>query len=186
MMEFIETDIAGVFIIEKELHRDNRGYFSRVFCREEFSRIRKNIEFVQSNTSYNAKAGTTRGLHFQHPPFAECKLVNCVQGSAADVIVDLRKGSSSFLKHIVVEISAKNERMVFIPEGCAHGFQTLEDNTRLFYQHTAFYQPGREGGLRYDDPQLGIKWPGIPTSISDKDQCYALITADYDGLEVQS
>lgn len=185
-MQFIETDLAGVFVVEKELLRDDRGYFARAFCREEFSRIREGIEFVQSNTSQNKKAGTTRGLHFQRPPFAECKLVSCIQGSAVDVIVDVRKGSTSFLKHIMVEISAENERMVFIPEGCAHGFQTLEDNTRLFYQHTAFYQPGYEDGLRYNDPRLDIQWPTTATNMSEKDQHYALITHDYEGLEVQS
>lgn len=185
-MKFIETALAGVFIVEKELHRDDRGFFARSFCREEFARVRYGIEFVQSNISQNKIAGTTRGLHFQRPPYAECKLVGCLQGSALDVVVDIRRGSSSFLKHIAVEISADNERMIFIPEGCAHGFQTLEDNTRLSYQHTAYYEPGYEGGLRYNDPRLAIEWPLAATSISDKDQQYALIGEGYEGLEVSS
>ena len=163
---------------------DQRGFFARTFCKHEFSRIRENIEFVQSNVSQNHNAGTLRGMHFQLPPYAEAKLISCINGSALDVIVDVRQGSDTFLKHVSVELKADNERMIFVPEGFAHGFQTLEDNTRLMYQHTAYYQPDAEAGLRYDDPELAIQWPLRNITISEKDTAYPLITDAFDGIQV--
>jgi len=183
-MRFTETKLPGAFLIEWEPHRDERGFFARTFCQHEFSRIRDGLEFVQSNVSHNHKAGTTRGMHYQFPPHAEAKLVSCIRGSALDVVVDIRTGSSTFLQYFSVELTADNERMIFIPEGFAHGFQTLQDNTRLMYQHSAFYEPGSEAGLRYDDPVLGIAWPLTDVMVSEKDTAYPLINDSFSGIQV--
>ena len=136
------------------------------------------------NVSQNHKAGTVRGMHFQRPPYMEAKLVTCIKGSALDVIIDIRQGSDTFLKHVSVELTADNERMIFIPEGFAHGFQTLEDNTRMMYQHTAYYQPGSEAGLRHDDPVLAIQWPLRNITISKKDTAYPLVDDLFCGIQV--
>lgn len=182
-MNIQETALPGAFIIEWEPHVDQRGFFARTFCRQEFSKIRNDIEFVQSNVSHNEKAGTTRGMHFQLPPFTEAKLISCIRGSALDVIIDIRQWSDTFLQHITVDLTADNERMVFVPEGFAHGFQTLEDNTRLAYHHTAYYQPGSEGGLRYNDSRLGIQWPVKDIIISEKDATYPLLDDEFTGIQ---
>lgn len=181
-MKFTPSTLQGVYVIELDFKSDERGGFARVFCKEEFSQIKHSKEFVQSNQSWNTKSGTLRGLHYQMPPFREIKLVRCIKGCVMDVVVDLRRDSATFLKHVVVELSEENKRMIYIPEGFAHGFQTLTDHTELIYSHTEYYTPNAEGGLRYNDPTLGIKWPVPPVVISERDKNYPLINKEFKGI----
>ena len=184
-MRLSETTLPGAYVVEWEPHTDERGFFARTFCQREFAVIREGITFVQANVSHNRSAGTTRGMHFQYPPAAEAKLIACVAGAVVDVIVDIRRGSATFLEHIAVELTATNDRMLFVPEGFAHGFQTLVPDTRLMYHHTEFYEPGSEGGLRYSDPRLGIAWPHAEVTISDKDAAYPLIDGSFAGIALE-
>lgn len=181
-MIFKTTDLEGAFIVELEPFQDDRGLFARTFCKEEFEKIGQKIEFVQINHSRNTNKGTLRGMHYQKAPHTEAKLVRCISGAVIDVIVDIRKNSPTYLKHVSVELSAQNMRMIFIPEGFAHGFQTLEDQTELIYHHTAFYSPHAEAGLRFDDPKLNITWPLTPSTMSKKDAAYPLIDASFKGI----
>jgi len=181
-MIFHETGLKGAYIIELEPFTDDRGLFARTFCKREFAEIGHSKEFVQFNHSHNHLRGTLRGMHFQLPPNAEIKLIRCIRGSVYDVIVDLREASPTFLKYIGVELSARNMQMIYVPEGFAHGFQTLEDQTELLYHHTAFYAPGQEGGISYKDPLLGIRWPLPPSSMSEKDQNYPFLAPTFSGL----
>ena len=158
-MKFIPTILNGSFTIQLDPINDERGWFARYFCKKEFSTIGHEKEWVQMNHSFSLKKGTLRGMHFQKPPHSEVKLVRCIQGSVFDVIIDLRKDSPTFLKWFGTELSAENKLMMYIPEGFAHGFQTLEDNSGLLYMHTAYYSPEAEDGLRYNDPQVNISWP---------------------------
>jgi dTDP-4-dehydrorhamnose 3,5-epimerase len=174
-VRFFETKLAGAYIIEPEPHQDNRGLFARTFCAREFRAHGLGDGLVQCNTSWNALKGTVRGLHYQAPPSPEAKLVRCTAGSLWDVIVDLRPDSPTYLAHIGVELTAKGRQALYIPEMFAHGFQTLEDGTEVFYQMSEFYAPELARGLRYDDPKLGIKWPVAIASISDKDRAWALL-----------
>jgi dTDP-4-dehydrorhamnose 3,5-epimerase len=174
-MRFVGLDLAGAFIVEPEPHRDERGLFARTFCTDEFSDRGLNGAFVQNSTSWNAKSGTLRGMHFQRPPAAEAKLVRCTAGRIWDVIVDLRPGSPTFHRHAGIQLSAENRLALYIPEGFAHGFQTLDDGSEVFYQMTRRYAPDLAGGLRYDDPTLGIEWPLVPTVISERDRSWPLI-----------
>ncbi len=172
-MIFEETNLKSSFVIFPKTIKDNRGEFSRFFCKQEFKKIGLEKEFVQINHSYNLLKGTIRGMHFQKSPFEESKLIRCVRGSVLDVIIDLRPESNTYLKHFAVELSADNKKMIYIPTGFAHGFQTLQENTELIYHHTEYYKPEFETGIRYNDPQLGIKWPLTVTGISDKDKNYS-------------
>jgi dTDP-4-dehydrorhamnose 3,5-epimerase len=181
-MIFRETPLKGAYIIEPEPYRDERGIFARLYCKEEFLAIGHDKEFVQSNLSVNHMKGTFRGLHYQRPPFAEIKLIRCSKGAVYDIIVDLRKGSSTFLHHFSVVLTGENMNMLYVPEGFAHGFLTLEDDSRMTYQHTAFYKPGFEAGLRHDDPALQVKLPEKPLIISDKDLDHPLITETFKGI----
>jgi len=181
-MKINPTLIAGVYTIDLDIYTDDRGGFARTFCQKEFSAIGFDKHFVQINHSYNHLKGTLRGMHFQHPPYQETKLIRCIKGSVIDVVVDIRKGSPTFLKNIKVELSSDNKRMILIPEGCAHGFQTLEDQTELIYHHTAFYTPNSEGGLRYNDPLLNIQWTLQTSVISNKDQSYPLLNQHFIGI----
>ncbi len=174
-MEFIKTPIEGLFLIHHKILEDERGLFTRTFCKNEFSSIGFTKEFVQFNHSYNLLKGTVRGMHFQNAPFAETKLIRCVEGSVYDVAVDLRKDSQTYLQYFGIELSKANINSILIPEGFAHGFQTLENNTALIYHHTAFYTPGADCGIRYDDPALHISWPLPVSKISTKDKNYPLI-----------
>ena len=174
-MRFTAANLEGAWVVEPELHEDSRGGFARTFCAREFRSHGLVESFVQCNISWNARAGTFRGLHYQLPPSCEVKLVRCTAGSLWDVIVDLRPDSPTYLRHIGVELTAKNRRALYIPEMFAHGFQTLEDGTEIFYQMGEFYAPKLAGGLRYDDPKLGIKWPLPVASISDKDLGWTLL-----------
>jgi dTDP-4-dehydrorhamnose 3,5-epimerase len=174
-MHFIETALQGAFIVELQPHKDERGFFARTFCAREF-RAQGLIEtFVQCNTSWNSQKATVRGLHYQLPPSCEVKLVRCTAGALWDVIVDLRPASPTYLQHIGVELTAANRKALYIPEMFAHGFQSLEDGTEVFYQMSEFYTPGLARGLRYDDPKLGIEWPLPASAISGKDEAWALL-----------
>ncbi len=176
-MIFAETELPGAFIIELAPHTDQRGFFARTFCRREFEKHGLVPLVAQGNTSYNVKRGTIRGMHYQVAPALESKLVRCVRGAILDVIVDLRVGSPTYLRHVAVELTADNRRALYLPPLCAHGFQTLADDTEVFYQVGEVYTPECERGARYDDPALGIPWPLPVTVISDKDRRWPLIEA---------
>lgn len=168
-MRFISSHLEGVWIIEPEPHTDERGLFARTFCVHEFAEHGLQTSFVQCSTSWNAKAGTLRGLHYQLQPAAEAKLVRCTAGSLFDVAVDLQPDSKTYLQYIAVELSARNRRAIYIPEMFAHGFQSLEDDTEVFYQISEFYAPELSAGVRYNDARLAIKWPRPVSTISAKD-----------------
>lgn len=183
-MKFSETSLQGAFIVQPEPFKDDRGFFARVFCKKEFSEIGHDHEFVQINHSMNKVKGTVRGLHYQVPPYAETKLVRCISGKVFDVIVDLREGSSTYLKHFSVELSDENMTMIYIPSGFAHGFQTLTDNAQLIYHHTAFYAPGFEGGINFQDPALQINWPFPAVNLSERDKNHKFLTIDFKGIKL--
>jgi len=169
-MKFLKTALKGAYIIELEAAEDERGYFSRTFCRREFAEQGLNYEVAQCSISYNARRGTLRGMHYQVEPHREAKLVHCVGGSLYDVIVDLRPESDTYCRWIGVELSPLKRRLLYVPEGFAHGFQTLEDNTTVYYQISEFYAPQSARGVRWDDPAFGIKWPLSNPIISEKDR----------------
>jgi dTDP-4-dehydrorhamnose 3,5-epimerase len=171
-MIFTATALKDAFIIDIEPRNDSRGFFSRTFCQREFAAHGLKPVIAQGNIAFNHKKGTLRGMHFQCPPAAETKFVRCTRGAILDIIVDLRPESPTYMQHIEVELSADNHRALYVPERFAHGYQALEDNTETSYQMGEFYAPGDEGGLRYDDPGLGLKWPMPVTVISDKDQTW--------------
>lgn len=171
-MIFRQTKLKGAYIIEPEPFQDERGLFARTFCRREFEKIGHAKEFVQFNHSHTVQKGTIRGLHYQLPPHSEIKLIRCVRGGVYDMIVDLRPHSPTFLEYIGIELTDKNMRTIYVPEGFAHGFQTLEKDTDLIYHHTAYYAPEAESGLRFDDPKIGIEWPLPPSVLSEKDKNY--------------
>jgi dTDP-4-dehydrorhamnose 3,5-epimerase len=171
-MIFTETKLKGTYRIDLDLRKDDRGFFARSFCQQEFAAHGLNKIIAQSNVSYNAKKGTLRGMHFQIAPKAEAKLVRCTRGAIYDVIVDLRPRSQTYCAWTAVELTAENGRMLYIPEGFAHGFQTLEDDTEVFYQMFEFYSPEHARGVRWDDPSFGIIWPLTDPIISEKDKSY--------------
>lgn len=168
-MKFNPTGIAGAFIIELELHKDRRGFFARTFCVKEFEAQGAIANFVQCNISFNHIKGTLRGMHYQVSPSQETKLVRCTRGAIYDVIVDLRSHSPTYLARVAVELTSENRYALYVPAQCAHGFQTLEDNTEVFYQMGDFYQPEYDAGVHYSDPTFEIEWPLSVTEISDKD-----------------
>lgn len=170
-MLFTETEVRGAFSIGLEKREDDRGFFARSWCRREFEAHGLDPALVQCNVSYNKRRGTLRGMHYQDPR-PEPKLVRCTRGSIHDVVLDLRSGSSSFLKHAALTLSSDNHMALFIPAGCAHGFLTLEDDTEVFYQMGEYFEPGGAQGVRYDDPAFGIRWPGEALVISDRDRSY--------------
>lgn len=171
-MRFQETRLKGAFTIDLEAIEDERGLFARSFCEREFSELRLNPKIAQCNISFNRRRGTLRGMHYQAAPHEEAKVVRCTAGAAYDVIIDLRKGSPTFKQWIDVELTADNRRSLYIPEGFAHGFQTLEDNTELFYLMSEFYSPQCQQGVRWNDPAFGIRWPIADVIMSDKDRLY--------------
>lgn len=168
-MIFTETKLKGAFIIDIEKKGDNRGFFARAFCKNEFREHGLNPDIVQGNIAFSKEKGTLRGMHFQYPPAAETKLVRCTRGKIIDIIIDLRPESSTFLEHISVELSEDNYRALYVPERFAHGYQVLEDNTETSYQVGEFYTPGEEGGLPYNDPTFDLQWPMNVTELSEKD-----------------
>jgi len=181
-MKIKQTPLQDAFIIEPEPFKDDRGLFARVFCQHELRNILKGKNIVQINHSITKQKGAIRGMHFQYPPKAEIKMVKCLRGSVFDVIIDLRKGSSTFLKWHGETLSSENMKMLYIPEGLAHGFQTLEENSELLYLHTEFYSPEHEGGVRYNDLAINISWTLDVTDISEKDRNYPLLSQDFEGV----
>lgn len=183
-MTFTETHIAGAFVIHLSPYIDERGAFSRLFCEEELRQAGFNKKIVQINHSYNKEKGTLRGMHFQYPPFAETKIIRCVRGKVFDVLIDIRKKSPTFLQHFTIELSANVYNAICIPEGCAHGFQTLESDCELLYLHTNFYNKPSEGGIRFDDTAINIQWPLDPKNITLKDSNYPLLDFSFTGIDL--
>ena len=181
-MIFEETKLKDAFIISLHLLSDERGGFARTFCKKEFQQIGHTKEFVQFNHSYNNFKGTIRGMHYQAPPYQEIKLIRCVKGAVQDVIIDLRKNSPTFLQHISIELSEQNKKMIYVPEGFAHGFQTRCDQTELIYHHTEYYAPNSDDGLNYNDGALNIKWDLPVSMISEKDKNYNMINNNFKGM----
>jgi len=171
-MHFEETKIPGVLLIDLDRREDHRGFFARSWCQQEFSRHGLNARVVQINVGYTAKRGGMRGMHFQAAPNAEAKTARCTRGAIYDVAVDLRPDSPTFTQWFGAELTAGNHRILHIPEGCAHGYQTLADDTEMEYLTTAFYSPEDASGVRYDDPAFGVVWPLAISSISDADQSW--------------
>jgi dTDP-4-dehydrorhamnose 3,5-epimerase len=175
------TPISGVFLIESERREDARGWFSRTFCAEEFSDMGMKTSFVQCSTSFNEMRGTLRGLHYQTVPYVETKLVRCVRGAIFDVVVDIRPESSTFGKWVAAELSSDDGTMFYIPEGCAHGFQTLMPNTEIFYQISTPYREEHSAGIRWNDPSLKIDWPIANPILSLKDSELPILANNANG-----
>jgi dTDP-4-dehydrorhamnose 3,5-epimerase len=172
-MIFEPTSIDGAFVVKLEPHRDERGFFARTWCRDEYLDRGLEGELAQCSISFNARRGTLRGLHYQAPPHAETKLVRCTRGRVYDVIVDLRATAPTFKRWFATELSADNRNMIYIPRGLAHGFLTLEDHTELAYQMSTSYRPESARGVKYDDPQFAIDWPFEPVLIGARDLAHA-------------
>lgn len=175
-MKFAETPLKGAFVVDLDRLEDDRGFFARSFCEKEFAAHGLAPRFVQCNVSYNRRAGTLRGMHYQQAPDEEDKLVRCTMGAIHDVIVDIRPGSATRLKSFSIELSARNRTALFIPRGFAHGFQTLADDSEVFYQMSGFFQPGSARGMRWDDPALALDWPLANPILSEKDRGYPLLS----------
>lgn len=171
-MIFTETPLPGVFVIEPERLEDSRGFFARTWCQREFLAHGLNPRLVQCSISFNQQRGTLRGIHYQIAPYEEAKLVRCTAGAIFDVIIDLRPQFSTFRQHFVINLTASNHRLIYIPEGIAHGFLTLENNTEVFYQMSEFYSPECTRGVRWNDPAFGIVWPATVAVISERDRTY--------------
>ena len=165
-----ETKLSGVFIIEPKVFGDNRGWFYESYSQKALSDLGIDTVFVQDNRSYSAKKGTLRGLHCQKNPSSQAKLVSCTRGKIIDVAVDIRKDSPTYMKHIEVELSAENKRMLYIPKGCLHGFVTLTDDAELFYKVDELYSPENDRSIRFDDPEIGIDWGDDEHILSEKDK----------------
>lgn len=174
-MLFTETKLKGAYILDLERREDERGFFARAFCQNEFAEHGLKPIIAQANLAFNIKKGTLRGMHFQFPPAAESKLVRCTRGAILDIIVDLRPESPTYLQHISVELDEDNHRALYVPERFAHGYQALRDNTETSYQVGEFYAPACESGLMYNDPRLGLSWPLPVSVISPKDQKFRLL-----------
>lgn len=169
---FDETELPGSYIIEPERLDDERGFFARTWCEREVKAHNLECKIVQCNISFNNKKGTLRGMHYQVHPHAEAKLIRCTKGAIYDVIADLRMDSPTYMRHVSVILSADNRRMLYVPKGFAHGFQTLEDETEVFYQMSEFYSPTSARGFRWDDPAFQIAWPADIRTISSRDRSY--------------
>jgi dTDP-4-dehydrorhamnose 3,5-epimerase len=174
-MRFTTTAIVGAWVIDPDPREDERGRFLRAWCAKEFSE--QGIEFtpMQANLGFSVRKGTVRGMHFQESPAVEAKLIRCTRGAMFDVVVDRRPESSSYGKWIGVELTPENARMLFVPERCAHGYQTLQDHTEMYYMASAYYVPAAASGLRFDDPAIGVQWPLSPTMLSEQDRNWPLI-----------
>lgn len=175
-MNIVPLEIEGAFIIEIEKNTDKRGFFARSFDKKICKKLGMKTDFVQNNISFNKNKGTIRGMHYQKIPFQEAKLVRCVRGKVFEVILDLRKDSKTYKKWISEELSSDNYKLIYVPEGCALGFQTLEDETELFYQMSQYYEPEASLGVKWDDPAFNIKWPLEVTVISEKDSSLDLFS----------
>ncbi len=175
-LRFTPTCVVGAVVIDSILREDNRGHFSRSWCFKEFADAGVDFKPVQANTGFSLRQGTIRGMHFQVAPALEAKLVRCTRGALFDVVVDLRPDSSSRHKWFGIELSADNDQMLYIPEGCAHGYQTLENCTDLYYMTSQYFTPSAAHGVRYDDPAFGVEWPLTPTAISEQDRNWPLVS----------
>jgi dTDP-4-dehydrorhamnose 3,5-epimerase len=171
-MKFHQTTLKDAMLIDLERRGDDRGFFARTFCVDEFAANGLPTEFVQQNTSYSANKGTLRGMHFQRAPHAEDKLIRCLRGAIVDIIIDLRPGSPTYLKWEAFELNDENKRQLLVPKGFGHGFQTVSDHVEVTYLVSAKYTPSAEGGVRWNDAAFGIKWPLAPTDMSDKDKTW--------------
>jgi dTDP-4-dehydrorhamnose 3,5-epimerase len=169
-MIFAETGLAGVFEVYPEPHSDERGLFARTWCQKEFADRGLSGKLAQCSTSFNARRGTLRGLHYQAAPFAEAKLVRCTAGAIYDIALDLRESSTTFLQWHGAHLNSRNRHALYVPEGCAHGFLTIEDDSEVFYQMTEFYHAESARGVRWDDPAFDIVWPEKVAVISDRDR----------------
>jgi len=169
---FTSSRLQGVYTVDLAPIGDERGFFARTFCKKEFASRGLHDDWVQCNISFNQHSGTIRGMHYQRSPFGEVKLVQCIRGSIYDVVIDLRRASETYLQWEAFELNEQNRTMLYIPDGFAHGFQTLKDETEVFYQMGNYFQPDAAGGIRWDDPSLSIHWPLTCTIISDKDLSY--------------
>lgn len=184
-MNLISTNIAGVSIAETRIIQDKRGSFGRLYCENDLSAvIGKQIKIKQINQSRTTLVGAIRGLHFQYSPHSEIKMVRCLKGRVWDIALDLRKGSPTFLQWHALELSPENALLFIIPQGCAHGFQVLEPDSELLYLHTTSYMASAEGGVRFDDPTLGIPWPLPITDLSERDNQHPFINKDFLGLTI--
>ncbi len=181
-MKFTATRLQGLYVIDLQPVSDSRGWFARTYCKNEFAAIGHTKEWVQFNHSFTNKKGTIRGMHYQLPPYREIKMIRCISGAVLDVAIDLRTDSETFLSSVSVELNPGNKRMIYIPEGFAHGFQALTDNCELLYHHSAFYTPGAEGGIRYNDPSINIQWPLPVSDISERDQSHLLLNESFKGI----
>mgnify|MGYP001192393159 FL=1 len=180
-LNIIETNFQDLYIVDPNGFHDERGSFSRVFCQNELKDI-FSFNIKQINHSVTKKSGTVRGLHFQYEPNSEVKMVKCIKGSVLDVLVDIRKGSKTFLEIFYIELSEHNQKMIFIPKGFAHGFQTLEDDSELIYLHSSIYTPSNEGALNVLDKKLKIKWPKDIINLSERDKNHPHLTSKFKGI----
>lgn len=183
-MTFLETPLAGAYLITISPRGDSRGWFARTYCEREFSQIGHHAPWVQMNHSMTRQLGAIRGMHFQYQPHAEIKLVRCVAGRVFDVLVDLRAGSPTLGQWFGAELSAENGQMMYVPKGFAHGFQTLATDCQLLYCHSNFYEPQREGAVRFDDPKIGVQWPLPVTDISARDASHPLLDDPFVGITI--
>lgn len=181
-MKFIELPLSGSYVIELSPVVDKRGWFTRTYCKNEFAGIGHTKEWVQINHSFTEHTGTIRGMHYQIAPYREIKLLRCVAGSVYDVIVDLRKDSTTFLQWFGMELSASNKKMLYIPEGFAHGFQTLSENVELLYHHSEFYTPEAEAGIHFNDARIKIEWPLPVNVISERDAAFPYLNSNFNGI----
>ena len=176
--------ISGVYKVQNDLFEDERGSFSRLFCGAELFEIMQNRSIVQINKSLTKSVGAIRGMHYQKYPHSETKIIRCLRGAVYDVVIDLRKNSTTFMNWDFIQLRPEWNNSIIIPEGCAHGFQSLEADSELLYFHTQYYNPQSEGGVRYDDPMISVKWPLEIGMVSNKDLNYRLLTNDFQGLEI--
>lgn len=174
-MKLVPISLAGVYVVDLARIEDERGFFARSFCQREFAAHGLNPRLAQSNVSFNRTRGTLRGMHYQIAPHAEAKLVRCTQGAIWDVVIDLRRESPTYRRWVGVELSAETRRALYVPEGFAHGFQTLMDDSEILYLMSEFYDPDSARGVRWDDPAIGIDWPIAKPVISDRDRSYPLL-----------
>ncbi len=182
-MQFNPVSIAGAYLIDLEKKGDERGFFARVFCQREFAALNLATDMVQINNSLSVKKGVLRGMHYQLPPSAEVKVLRCIRGALYDVVLDLRPDSPSFGQWFGAQLTAENRRMLYVPQGCAHGFLTLKENTEAFYMVHSCYDPEQERGVRFDDPRFAIEWPNEPAEISEKDKSWPDFNPEWHGVE---
>ena len=181
-MIFTPTALQGSYIIDVNPFADERGWFARFYSKNEFKKIGYNKEWVQLNHSFTNKKGTIRGMHYQKSPYSEIKMIKCISGSVFDVIIDLRERSPSFLEWFGITLSAENKKMLYVPEGFAHGFQCLENKCELIYHHSEFYTPEAEAAIRFDDPKINIDWPLPVTTLSPRDKNHPYLDENFKGI----